>query len=179
MIKMEYLKLIVDLIAAIVWPLTLILFIIYYKNKVGYFLDVIIKRFEKTSQVELPGGFKAIFFKEKVDSIKKIAHEAISSVSGDLPDEQKQEIERKIHNALLNNELTLLILSHISAVGISNRNRVYQIFEESKIDRSEIDKAIDDLNSSGYIIQKEGSFQATYVGVNRLRHEESKPKLSG
>jgi len=175
---MEYLKLIVEFISATIWPLTLLFLLLYFKNNVNNLLKVLVKRFENASQVEFPGGFKALFYQEKKKSVKQIAEEAINAVSEDFTDVQKNNIKKQIETALLSEEAPLIVLSHISSFGLVAIDRLYSFAEEMGLKNTEIDSAIDRLLHSGYITKKDGALHVTYEGVNLLRFEERKPKLT-
>ena len=175
---MEYLKVFSELISALAWPLTLLFLMFYFKDNLEKLFHVFVKRFERTSQVEFPGGFKAVFFEEKIESVKQIAEEAISAISSDFTDEQKNSIKKHIETALINEEIPLFILSHISSFGLLSRDRLYEFTKESGLKNIDIDMAIDSLLELGYVIKKEGTLHVTHEGVKRLRYEEGKPKLT-
>ena len=174
----EYLNIIIELISVTIWPFALIFSLLYFKKYVQGLIQVIIKRFESTSQVEFPGGFKALFYHERIESVKQIAQEAISTIGKGFSDDQKNSIKKKIEHALLNEEIPLIVLSHISSYGLLALDRVHNISNEFGIKTNEIDIAIDRLIESGYITKKEGTLYVTSNGVKRLRYEEEKPKLT-
>ena len=141
----EYIKIITELISVLIWPLAIVFLILYFKKSVHNLIQVIINRFENTSQVEFPGGFKALFYQERIKSVKQVAQETISAISDDFTEDQKNNIKKKIEHVLLSEEIPLILLSHISSFGLLTIDRVHTLSNEMDTDVKEIDAAIDRL----------------------------------
>ena len=79
---MEIASLILEYIKALIWPITTIFVLIYFRSEVS-------KLFERAKKLNLPGGFSVEAFDEKIEQAKHLGEKIV--------EERKPEIKEKIH----------------------------------------------------------------------------------
>jgi hypothetical protein len=85
---MEVAKLIVDLLGAIVWPVTVLIIILIFRKQIN-------SRLKDVKEVELPGGFKAKLNKAKIEALKDEVSEELKKIETETVSKEKKEEERQ------------------------------------------------------------------------------------
>ena len=166
---MEYIELIKDLLVGIAWPVTVVFLFLYFRAESRSLFDVIIRRFEKTSQLELPGGIKAIFAERPQDTAKRVANDVLNEIEASVPQEKRDEVQKQIETVIYNEESRIAVLLLVASQGIISRRRVHTMISsvDASITPDDVDNAIDSLKASSFISEDKGKLNLTPKG-NRV-----------
>jgi len=163
---LDSLELIKDLLVGLAWPAVLVFLLIYFRAESKRLFDVIARRLEKTSQLELPGGIKAIFAERPQDVAKRVAHDVLKEIGASVPHEKRDEVQKQIESVLYSEEARAAVLLLVTSQGIVSRQRAHSMIcdVDPSIAPDDVDNAILSLKDSDFISEDKGKLSVTPRG---------------
>lgn len=159
-------ELIKDLLVGLAWPAVLVFVLVYFRAESKRLFDVIAKRLEKTSQLELPGGIKAVFAERPQDTAKRVANDVLNEIGESVPHEKRIQVQKQIESVIYSEEARIAVLFLVTSQGIVSRQRVHSMIcdVDPSIMPDDVDNAIQSLKDKGYVAEDKGKLSATPRG---------------